>query len=59
MPQETNDHLIIEKVKEKVRKNHPEVGTLDGVQIRNPLTMNLISKKDPNFEDKPVLGKFT
>jgi len=31
MPQECDDFLIVEKIKERVLKNHPEVGTLDGV----------------------------
>lgn len=54
MPQECDDFLIVEKIKERVLKNHPEVGTLDGVQIRNPLSMKLMSTKDKDFEEKSV-----
>jgi len=45
-----------------VLKNHPEIGTFDGVQIRNPLTMKLMSTKDEDYTEdypkgRPAQGK--
>lgn len=59
MPQECNDFQVIEKVKNRIREKYPEIGTIDGVQIRNPLTMQLISTKDADFKEDFPLSKPT
>ena len=41
MPQESTDHKKIQNVKEKILKEYPFLNNLNGIEIRNPISMEL------------------
>lgn len=54
MPQETNDFRKIARAKEKVLEMYPELMNLNGVEIRNPITLQIHGDSDqeeiPKFQ---------